>query len=203
MAATPGWRFSVTIPSWTQTALEGDELVVVCTHHPHGFSSLMSPSRGMHATGAPCTGSKGSRPPRPRTPPSTTLSSESSNTLVSSTGEKDAHSAVVVASSDRTKQFPASALIGAPEAMACTQTVLWLQFYRVEVKVLPPEEAAAPRSRSVLRRFSHFQKLYRIVRPCASWDSPTSHCLKTGDADGTQHERSECSWGRHALASSS
>ena len=40
------------------------------------------------------------------------------------------------------------------------------QFYRVEVKVLPPEEAAAPRSRSVLRRFSHFQKLYSIVRPC-------------------------------------
>ena len=29
--AVPGWRFSVTIPSWTQTALEGDELVVVCT----------------------------------------------------------------------------------------------------------------------------------------------------------------------------
>ena len=30
--------------------------------------------------------------------------------------------------------------------------------------MLPPEEAAAPRSRSVLRRFSHFQKLYQIVR---------------------------------------
>jgi hypothetical protein len=27
--AAPGWRFSVTIPSWTQTELEGDELVVV------------------------------------------------------------------------------------------------------------------------------------------------------------------------------
>ena len=24
-----GWRFSVTVPSWTQTTLEGDELVVV------------------------------------------------------------------------------------------------------------------------------------------------------------------------------
>ena len=27
--AAAGWRFSVTIPSWTQTELEGDELVVV------------------------------------------------------------------------------------------------------------------------------------------------------------------------------
>lgn len=39
------------------------------------------------------------------------------------------------------------------------------QFYRVEVKVLPPSPDAAPRSRSVLRRFSHFQKLYQIVSP--------------------------------------
>ena len=38
------------------------------------------------------------------------------------------------------------------------------QFYRVEVKVLPPEADAAPRTRSVLRRFSHFTKLYAKVR---------------------------------------
>lgn len=37
------------------------------------------------------------------------------------------------------------------------------QLYRVEVKMLPPEQEAAPRSRSVLRRFSHFQKLHRMV----------------------------------------
>ncbi len=34
--------------------------------------------------------------------------------------------------------------------------------------MLPPDEAAAPRSRSVLRRFSHFQKLYRIVSAACS-----------------------------------
>ncbi|KAL3140845.1 hypothetical protein ABBQ32_005383 [Trebouxia sp. C0010 RCD-2024] len=33
-------------------------------------------------------------------------------------------------------------------------------FYRVEVKVLPPEAHAAPKTRSVLRRFSHFTKLF-------------------------------------------
>ena len=41
---------------------------------------------------------------------------------------------------------------------------LALQFYRVEVKVLPPEAAAPPRTRSVLRRFSHFTKLFSRVR---------------------------------------
>ena len=56
-------------------------------------------------------------------------------------------------------------------------SALRLQFYRVEVKVLPPEEAAAPRSRSVLRRFSHFQKLYSIVRPCR----PSTCVLDTAD----------------------
>ena len=54
-----------------------------------------------------------------------------------------------------------------------------LQFYRVEVKVLPPEEAAAPRSRSVLRRFSHFQKLYSIVRPCLVSDWFACRTLQT------------------------
>ena len=43
------------------------------------------------------------------------------------------------------------------------QPVLLLQFYRVEVKVLPPEPDAAPRTRSVLRRFTHFTKLYGRV----------------------------------------
>ena len=46
MAATPGWRFSVTIPSWTQTALEGDELVVVSAPHcAHESSSSMQMTR--------------------------------------------------------------------------------------------------------------------------------------------------------------
>ncbi|KAK9812986.1 hypothetical protein WJX72_006830 [[Myrmecia] bisecta] len=60
-----GWKFSVTIPSWTQTTLEGDEIVV---------------------------------------------------------------------------------------------------FYRVEVKVLPPDGDGAARCRSVLRRFSHFTKLHARLR---------------------------------------
>ena len=38
-----------------------------------------------------------------------------------------------------------------------------LQFYRVEVKVLPPEKAGQARTRSVLRRFSHFLKLHGKV----------------------------------------
>lgn len=38
-----------------------------------------------------------------------------------------------------------------------------LQFYRVEVKVLPPEADAAPRTRSVLRRFNHFTNLHQRV----------------------------------------
>ena len=29
-----GWKFSVTVPSWTQTTLEGDELVVVSLSSP-------------------------------------------------------------------------------------------------------------------------------------------------------------------------
>lgn len=44
-----------------------------------------------------------------------------------------------------------------------------LQFYRVEVKVLPPEADAAPRTRSVLRRFSHFTKLHARVSACVSY----------------------------------
>eukprot|EP00891_Asterochloris_glomerata_P007143 jgi/Astpho2/7143/fgenesh1_pg.00113_%23_1_t len=63
--AGAGWQFSVTIPSWTQTTLEGDDLVV---------------------------------------------------------------------------------------------------FYQVEVKVLPPKAAAPPRTRSVLRRFSHFTKLFSRLK---------------------------------------
>ena len=38
-----------------------------------------------------------------------------------------------------------------------------LQFYRVEVKVLPPEKTGQARTRSVLRRFSHFLKLHGKV----------------------------------------
>ncbi|KAK9812098.1 hypothetical protein WJX73_006250 [Symbiochloris irregularis] len=45
-----------------------------------------------------------------------------------------------------------------------TQTTLegdeLVVFYRVEVKVLPPDKNGAPRCRSVLRRFSHFKKLH-------------------------------------------
>lgn len=38
-------------------------------------------------------------------------------------------------------------------------------FYSVEVKLLPPEgEAHASRKHTVLRRFSHFQKLYLRLR---------------------------------------
>jgi len=51
------------------------------------------------------------------------------------------------------------------EAQRCSLVIdLHLsQFYRVEVKVLPPEADAAPRTRSVLRRFSHFTKLHARV----------------------------------------
>ena len=38
------------------------------------------------------------------------------------------------------------------------------QFYRVEVRVLPPEGRGTERTRSVLRRFSHFTKLHAKVR---------------------------------------
>lgn len=38
------------------------------------------------------------------------------------------------------------------------------QFYRVEVRVLPPEGRGAERTRSVLRRFSHFTKLHAKAR---------------------------------------
>ena len=64
-----------------------------------------------------------------------------------------------------------------------------VQFYRVEVKVLPPDEAAAPRSRSVLRRFSHFQKLYRIV-------SATCSCNCITDCLRARHAQPRC-WGFH------
>ena len=57
---------------------------------------------------------------------------------------------------------------------------LALQFYRVEVKVLPPEAAAPPRTRSVLRRFSHFTKLHSRVRcTCASTQEAPRPCRLT------------------------
>ena len=50
------------------------------------------------------------------------------------------------------------------------------QFYRVEVKVLPPEADAAPRTRSVLRRFSHFTKLYaKVSRHISTSLVPVQH----------------------------
>ena len=70
-----------------------------------------------------------------------------------------------------------------------------LQFYRVEVKVLPPEAAAPPRTRSVLRRFSHFTKLFSRVR-CrhASNLEGTANQLATpsrleGAADGLKQQQ--------------
>ena len=68
-----------------------------------------------------------------------------------------------------------------------------LQFYRVEVKVLPPEADAAPRTRSVLRRFNHFTKLHQRVSspsplartlPCA-----LRLCFSIGDRDVTATSR--------------
>ena len=50
----------------------------------------------------------------------------------------------------------------APRADGVNMAVM--QFYRVEVKVLPPEQTGAPRTRSVLRRYSHFKKLHGRVR---------------------------------------
>ena len=40
-----------------------------------------------------------------------------------------------------------------------------MQFYRIEVGIMPPDHQGDPITRSVLRRFSHFQKLQRMVRP--------------------------------------
>ena len=33
--ASGGWQFSVTVPSWTQASLEGDENIVVSGHYSH------------------------------------------------------------------------------------------------------------------------------------------------------------------------
>ena len=57
-----------------------------------------------------------------------------------------------------------------------------MQFYRVEVKVLPPEADAAPRTRSVLRRFSHFTKLYSRVSACSQ--THLGHACMKHDAVG-------------------
>ncbi len=38
-----------------------------------------------------------------------------------------------------------------------------LQFYKVEVTVLPPEGKGPPKIRSVLRRYNHFTKLHNKV----------------------------------------
>ena len=88
--AGSGWQFSVTVPSWTQASLEGDENVVVSTD--------MQPVQ-----------------------------------------------------------------TGVDSGLSRAYCHSFLQFYRVEVKVLPPEADAAPRTRSVLRRFSHFTKLSQRV----------------------------------------
>ena len=39
-----------------------------------------------------------------------------------------------------------------------------VQFFRIEVGIMPPDHQGDPITRSVLRRFSHFQKLQRMVR---------------------------------------
>ena len=93
-----GWQFSVTIPSWTQATLEGDENVVV---------------RSSACTGQSC-------------------------------------------------RFSACKVC-ARCFVTAEYAFMLPQFYRVEVKVLPPEADAAPRTRSVLRRFSHFTKLWAKV----------------------------------------
>ena len=38
-----------------------------------------------------------------------------------------------------------------------------LQFYKVEVKVIPPEGKGQPKIRSVLRRYTHFTRLFEKV----------------------------------------
>ena len=96
--AGSGWQFSVTVPSWTQATLEGDENVVVCASLHKAERCLVKPTSSCMAI------------------------------------VRVYHSLPV-----------------------CPQ------FYRVEVKVLPPEADAAPKTRSVLRRFSHFTKLYAKV----------------------------------------
>lgn len=65
-----------------------------------------------------------------------------------------------------------------------------VQFYRVEVRVVAPESGGASKCRSVLRRFSHFSRLYSRVSvqssllfaffPVSSCFVPTARQLRAG-----------------------
>ena len=73
----------------------------------------------------------------------------------------------------RARKRPCLALNPDASTVLLSVVVLCLQFYRVEVKVLPPDKNGAPRCRSVLRRFSHFKKLHGRVGTCSlAWHGP-------------------------------
>ena len=62
--------------------------------------------------------------------------------------------------------------------MASLYIQTWnLQFYRVEVKILPPEGKGVPKSRVVLRRYNHFHKLHAKVSSIIRSHQSQSHML--------------------------
>ena len=52
---------------------------------------------------------------------------------------------------------------GRPFLHFSEMTLPCLQFYNVEVKVIPPDGKGAPKIRSVLRRYTHFTRLFEKV----------------------------------------
>ena len=117
-----GWVFTAAIPSYTQTTLQGDEVVVVGSFLTGPRAALLT----VHAV------------------------------------QHDLQ--IQIASLGRKKSRPSTST----KHHALWRAQRGLQFYRVEVKVLPPEKTGQPRTRSVLRRFSHFLKLHGRVRDLAS-----------------------------------
>ena len=155
--------FSASIPSWTQTTLEGDELVVV------SFAQLKrGDTRGKKQleTHAWHPGSN-QRNVVGRVLQALLVESHLSRDPLGSVSavfmDQCVSITAVLASYGQQLLFQSQDC----EGEGLTRIVRLLQFYRVEVKVLPPDKNGAPRCRSVLRRFSHFKKLHgRVSHLC-------------------------------------
>ena len=82
-----------------------------------------------------------------------------------------------------------AALIGCMRHDMASRTV---QFFRIEVGIMPPDHQGDPITRSVLRRFSHFQKLQRMV--CCSGAGPCQNMHITMQRRHLPRLRTPCRW---------
>ena len=154
-----GWKFSVTIPSWTTTTLESDEPVVVRKKGAAQSMACVCLMLVVHALSK----SLSVLPPSPEPLFSclflvpSVISDASYKPKIK--GQKRIPSKETRVSSQRRRPEVTMPLRLLPHVLSSSSSKKKKKkFYRVEVKVLPP--SGEPRVRSVLRRYSHFERLH-------------------------------------------